>query len=56
MSFFENAGLKLLRLSNPEFAHNIAIKALNFRLVPKPQTLVFENLKTSVCGFRKPSS
>ena len=52
MSFFENAGLKLLRLSNPEFAHNIAIKALNLRLVPKPQTLVFENLKTSVCGLK----
>ena len=31
MSFFENAGLKLLRLSNPEFAHKIAIKALNLR-------------------------
>ena len=52
MSFFENAGLKLLRLSNPEFAHNIAIKALNLKLVPKPETLVFENLKTSVCGLK----
>ena len=48
MSFFENAGLKLLRLSNPEFAHNIAIKSLNLRLAPKPETLVFENLKKGI--------
>ena len=47
MSIVESAGLKLLRLSNPEFAHNVAIKALNLGLVPKPKTRVFENLKTS---------
>ena len=52
MSFFENAGLKLLRLSNPEFAHNIAIKALNLRLAPKSENLIFENLKTSICGLK----
>ena len=51
MSIFESAGLKLLRLSNPEFAHNVAIKALNLGLVPKPKTSVFENLKTSICGL-----
>tara|TARA_B100001059_G_scaffold234095_1_gene275715 strand:+ start:589 stop:1647 length:1059 start_codon:yes stop_codon:yes gene_type:complete len=52
MRFFENAGLKLLRLSNPEFAHNIAIKALNLKLAPKSETLVFDNLKTSICGLK----
>ena len=51
MSIFESAGLKLLRLSNPEFAHNVAIKALNLGLVPKPKTSVFENLKTSIGGL-----
>ena len=52
MRFFENAGLKLLRLSNPEFAHKIAIKALNLKLAPKSETLVFDNLKTSICGLK----
>ena len=52
MRFFENAGLKLLRLSNPEFAHTIAIKALNLKLAPKSETLVFDNLKTSICGLK----
>ena len=51
MSIVESAGLKLLRLSNPEFAHNVAIKALNLGLVPKPKTRVFENLKTSIGGL-----
>ena len=51
MSIVESAGLKLLRLSNPEFAHNVAIRALNLRLVPKPKTRVFENLKTSIGGL-----
>ena len=51
MSIFESAGLKLLRLSNPEFAHNVAIKALSLGLTPKPKTRVFENLKTSVGGL-----
>jgi dihydroorotate dehydrogenase len=51
MSIVESAGLKLLRLSNPEFAHNLAIKALNLGLVPKPKTRVFENLKTSIGGL-----
>jgi dihydroorotate dehydrogenase len=51
MSIVEIAGLKLLRLSNPEFAHNVAIKALNLGLVPKPKTRVFENLKTSIGGL-----
>ncbi len=51
MSIVESAGLKLLRLSNPEFAHTVAIRALNLRLVPKPKTRVFENLKTSIGGL-----
>ena len=51
MSIVESAGLKLLRLSNPEFAHNVAIRALNLGLVPKPKTRVFENLKTSIGGL-----
>ena len=51
MSIVESAGLKLLKLLNPEFAHNVAIKALNLGLVPKPKTKVFENLKTSVGGL-----
>ena len=51
MSIVESVGLKLLRLSNPEFAHNLAIKALNLGLVPKPKTSVFENLKTSIGGL-----
>ena len=51
MSIVENAGLKLLRLLNPEFAHDVAIKALNLGLAPKPKTRVFENLKTSVGGL-----
>ena len=50
MSFLENAGLKLLRFSEPEFAHNFAIRALNFGLPAKRETLVFENLKTSICS------
>jgi len=52
MSFLENAGLKLLRFSEPEFAHNFAIRALNFGLHTKRETLVFENLKTSICGLK----
>ena len=52
MSFLENAGLKLLRFSEPEFAHNFAIRALNFGLPAKRETLVFENLKTSICGLK----
>ena len=48
MSIVESAGLKILRFSNPEFAHNVAIKALNLGLVPKPKTKVCENLKTSI--------
>jgi len=51
MSIVESAGLKLLRLLNPEFAHNVAIKALSLGLTPKPKTRVFENLKTSVGGL-----
>ncbi len=51
MNIVESAGLKLLRLLNPEFSHNVAIKALNLGLVPKPKTRVFENLKTSVGGL-----
>ena len=51
MSIVESVGLKLLRLSNPEFAHNLAIKALNLGLLPKPKTSVFENLKTSIGGL-----
>ena len=51
MNIVESAGLKLLRLLNPEFAHNVAIKALSLGLTPKPKTRVFENLKTSVGGL-----
>jgi dihydroorotate dehydrogenase len=52
MGFLENTGLKLLRLSKPELAHNIAIKALNLGLAPKPEVSIFENLKTSICGLK----
>ena len=41
MGFLEKTGLKLLRLSKPELAHNIAIKALNLGLAPKPEVSIF---------------
>ena len=52
MGFLENTVLKLLRLSKPELAHNIAIKALNLGLAPKLEVSIFENLKTSICGLK----
>ena len=51
MSIVESVGLKLLRLSNPEFAHNVALKALKLGLVTKPMIRVPKNLRTSIGGL-----
>ena len=51
MSIVESVGLKLLRLSNPEFAHNVALKALKLGLVTKPKIRVSKNLRTSIGGL-----
>ncbi|KAK0051370.1 dihydroorotate dehydrogenase (quinone) mitochondrial-like isoform X1 [Biomphalaria pfeifferi] len=48
--FYEEIAMPLLRIFSPETAHNISIKLIKCKLVPKPQTPDPPSLKTQVWG------
>lgn len=51
MRFLENIGLRALRLTDPERAHGLAIKALNAGLGPQTGPYTSNRLRTSVAGL-----
>ncbi|XP_055891154.1 dihydroorotate dehydrogenase (quinone), mitochondrial-like isoform X3 [Biomphalaria glabrata] len=53
--FYEEIAMPLLRIFSPETAHNISLKLIKCKLVPKPQTPDPPSLKTQVWGRTFPS-
>lgn len=51
MRVLEQVGLRALRLTDPEMAHGLAIKALNMGLGPKGGPFTSTRLRTSVAGL-----
>ena len=55
MSLLEQAGLALLRKTDPERAHGLAIRALRAGLAPAPGPLGSERLQTTLAGMTLPN-
>ncbi|MEL6520392.1 MAG: quinone-dependent dihydroorotate dehydrogenase, partial [Pseudomonadota bacterium] len=55
MSLLERAGLSVLRRLDPETAHGLALKALTSGMVPLPEPVQSERLKTSFSGLTLPN-
>jgi len=55
MKNLEQLGLKVLQSLDPERAHNLAIKALQMGLVPKPRSRSFPRLNSQLAGLTLPN-
>ncbi len=55
MSMFEQAGLRALRLFDPERAHGLALTALNTGLGPKGGPVTSDRLKVTLAGLALPN-
>ena len=55
MKKLEQLGLKVLQSLDPERAHNLAIKALQMGLVPKPRSRSFPRLNSQLAGLTLPN-
>ena len=55
MKKLEQLGLKVLQSLDPERAHNLAIKALQMGLVPKPRSRSFPRLNAQLAGLALPN-
>ena len=55
MKNLEQLGLKVLQSLDPERAHNLAIKALQMGLVPKPRSRRFPRLNSQLAGLTLPN-
>lgn len=55
MKKLEQLGLKVLQSLDPERAHNLAIKALQMGLVPKPRSCSFPRLNAQLAGLALPN-
>ena len=55
MKKLEQLGLKVLQSLDPERAHNLAIKALQMGLVPKPRSRCFPRLNAQLAGLALPN-
>jgi dihydroorotate dehydrogenase len=51
----EQLGLKAIRRFDPEVAHGLALRALNWGLTPKPGPVTSERLATTVAGLDLPN-
>jgi dihydroorotate dehydrogenase len=55
MRLIENAGLRAMRMMDPERAHGIAIKALQMGLGPKRGPFTSDRLRTTLAGLDLPN-
>lgn len=55
MTRLERIGLSFLHRFDPEFAHGLALRALQFGLAPTTGTLTSERLRTQVAGLTLPN-
>jgi dihydroorotate dehydrogenase len=55
MSVLEQAGLRLLHAFDPETAHGLALRALQFGLAPTTGTITSPRLRTTIAGLALPN-
>ncbi|MCV6596887.1 MAG: quinone-dependent dihydroorotate dehydrogenase [Mangrovicoccus sp.] len=55
MRLIEVAALQAMRLTDPETAHNLAVKALEQGLVPKPGPVSSPRLRCNIAGLEMPN-
>ena len=51
MNIVEKLGLKLLHKTDPENAHNLAIKALKYGMIPKRKVYTSKRLRQNIAGL-----